>query len=261
MHRARKRFGQNFLHDQHIIQRIGNSTGVTAADHVVEIGPGRGALTDVLLATGAKVTAIELDRDLLPILRAQFFNADNFTVIEGDALRFDFGTLATAEHPIKLVGNLPYNISTPLIFHLLEHRNHIIDMHFMLQKEVVDRLCAEPGTGAYSKLTVMAQYYCRPSWLFNVPPGAFTPQPKVDSAIVRLVPRPADELTAADARLLSRLVRTAFSQRRKTIRNNLKNDFDIALLEQAGIDEGARPEVIPVGDYVRLSNLIAEASV
>lgn len=259
MHVARKRFGQNFLHDAHIIQKIGQSTGVTAKDHVVEIGPGRGALTEVLLATGARVTAIELDRDLLPILRTQFFNQPNFTVLEGDALKFDFGTLATPENPIKLVGNLPYNISTPLIFHLLEQRQHIIDMHFMLQKEVVDRLCAEPGTKAYSKLTVMTQYYCRPTWLFNVPPGAFTPQPKVDSAIVRLVPRPATELLAKDTAVLSRLVRTAFSQRRKTLRNNLKNDYDVSLLETVGIDPGIRPEVLTVNDFVRLSNALAES--
>lgn len=262
MHRARKRFGQNFLHDQNIIQQIVAATGTKATDHVVEIGPGRGALTEALLDTGARVTAIELDRDLPPILRARFFSVppERFTIIEADALKFDFATL-TRDEPIKLVGNLPYNISTPLIFHLLKQRSGLRDMHFMLQKEVVERLCAEPGSKEYGRLSVMVQYYCQAEALFYVPPGAFTPQPKVDSAIVKLTPKPAAELDAKDPQQLETLVRLSFSMRRKTIRNNLKSHINMDALEAVGIDPGARPETLPLADYVRLSNQLSELTV
>lgn len=260
MHRARKRFGQNFLHDEHVIRKIAAATGVRPVDHVVEIGPGRGALTEALLDSGARVTAIELDRDLPPILRARFFQIgqERFNIIEADALKFDFTTLCSAQHPIKLVGNLPYNISTPLIFHLLQFRTGIQDMHFMLQKEVVERLCATPGNSDYGRLSVMVQYYCDTESLFTVSSGAFTPQPKVNSAIVRLTPRPDSAMTATDPNALSTLVRQAFAQRRKTIRNNLKQQVDPQLLEQVGIEPGQRPETITVNQFVALSNQLIE---
>lgn len=262
MHQARKRFGQNFLHDEHVIQQIGAATGIKADHHAVEIGPGRGALTEVLLDTGARVTVIELDRDLPPILRARFFQVEpgRFNIIEADALKYDFSSISSPEAPIKLVGNLPYNISTPLIFHLMNYRAGVKDMHFMLQKEVVDRICADPGSGTYGRLSVMVQYYCHAEKLFKVPPGAFTPQPKVDSAIIRLVPRASEECQADNPKQLETLVRLAFAQRRKTIRNNLKNHIDLDALDAAGIDPGARPEVLSVSDYVKLSNQLTEVT-
>lgn len=262
MHQARKRFGQNFLHDEHVIQQIGAATGIKANDHAVEIGPGRGALTEVLLDTGARVTVIELDRDLPPILRARFFQVEpgRFNIIEADALKYDFTAVSSPKAPIKLVGNLPYNISTPLIFHLLQYRSGVKDMHFMLQKEVVDRICADPGTGAYGRLSVMVQYYCHAEKLFKVPPGAFNPQPKVDSAIIRLVPRAPDECRADNPRQLETLVRLSFAQRRKTIRNNLKNHIDLEALEAVGIDPTHRPEVLTISDYVNLSNQLTEVT-
>ncbi len=260
MHRARKRFGQNFLHDEHVIRQIGAATGITAQDHAVEIGPGRGALTEALLETGAKVTVIELDRDLPPILRARFFKVDpsRFHIIEADALKFDFAALGSPEAPLKLVGNLPYNISTPLIFQLLNYRHVVKDMHFMLQKEVVDRMCAEPGNSDYGRLSVMVQYFCETQPLFKVPPGAFTPQPKVESAIVRLTPRKTPDAVARNPDQLATLVRLAFSQRRKTIRNNLKNHIDLTALDKVNIDPGQRPETISMPQYVDLSNQVTE---
>lgn len=260
MHRARKRFGQNFLHDEHIIRQIGAATGITDKDHAVEIGPGRGALTEALLDTGAKVTVIELDRDLPPILRTRFFQVDpsRFQIIEADALKFDFTTLGSPGSPLKLVGNLPYNISTPLIFQLLNYRHVVKDMHFMLQKEVVDRMCAAPGNSDYGRLSVMVQYFCEAQPLFKVPPGAFTPQPKVESAIVRLTPRKMPDSLARDPDQLATLVRLAFSQRRKTIRNNLKNHIDLTALDRVNIDPGQRPETISMPQYVDLSNQVTE---
>ena len=258
VHRARKRFGQNFLHDTRVLQRIADATGVGPEDTVIEIGPGRGALTEFLLETGARVTAIELDRDLPPILRARFFSQPEgrFSIIEGDALRTDFAALHPESRPLHLVGNLPYNISTPLIFHLLRFREHIGAMHFMLQKEVVDRLGAEPGNGDYGRLSVMVQQQCHVEPLFIVPPGAFSPQPKVDSAVVRLVPRRDNAVDAVDLDRLGTLVRLAFAQRRKTLRNNLKGHVDLAVLEHTGIDGSRRPETLSVEDYVALAGAI-----
>lgn len=260
VHRARKRFGQNFLHDQRVLQRIADATGVGPGDHVIEIGPGRGALTEVLLDSGAHVTAVELDRDLPPILRARFFNRPEgqFTIVEGDALKTDLGALVPGAEPLHLVGNLPYNISTPLIFHLLQYHERVRSMHFMLQKEVVDRLAAAPGTGEYGRLSVMVQYQCHVEPLFIVPPGAFTPQPKVDSAVVRLMPRPDRPLDGVDPKHLSTLVRLAFGQRRKTLRNNLKRHIDLDALEQAGIDGTLRPERLTVEDYLALARAVTE---
>ena len=185
-HKARKRFGQNFLHDQHVIGKIVKAISPKPTDCLVEIGPGMGALTEPLLETSGKLDVVELDRDLIPILRTKFFNYPDFRIHEGDALKFDFNTILEPGQRLRIVGNLPYNISTPLIFHFLSHHKMVQDMHFMLQKEVVERLGAVPGNGDYGRLSIMAQYYCKVEPLFIVGPGAFNPPPKVESAIVRL---------------------------------------------------------------------------
>lgn len=259
-HKARKRFGQNFLHDQGVIGRIIRAINPQPKHHLVEIGPGLGALTEELLdATNGHLDAVELDRDLIPVLRTQFFRyADTFTIHEADALKFDFAGLKQDERPLRIVGNLPYNISTPLIFHLLSFNGLIEDMHFMLQKEVVERLAAEPGSGDYGRLSIMAQYYCRVEPLFVVGPGSFNPPPKVDSAIVRLVPHPQLPYPAKDPAVLERVVREAFHMRRKTLRNNLKKLIDPGILEEIGIDTSLRPERLTLADYVRIADTLTD---
>ena len=257
-HKARKRFGQNFLHDQGVIGRIIRSINPQPGHHMVEIGPGLGALTEELLeACNGELDAVELDRDLIPVLRTRFFrHADSFTIHEADALKFDFASLQQDERQLRIVGNLPYNISTPLIFHLLSFSGLIQDMHFMLQKEVVDRLAAGPGENHYGRLGIMAQYYCRVEPLFIVPPEAFSPAPKVDSAIVRLVPHQQLPIRARDVQMLQTVVRTAFGQRRKTLRNNLKPLIDADTLEQLGIDPGLRPERLSLEQFVKISDAL-----
>jgi len=257
-HKARKRFGQNFLHDQGVIGRIIRAINPQPGEHMVEIGPGLGALTEELLdACNGELDAVELDRDLIPVLRTQFFRyADTFTIHEADALKFDFESLKHDERPLRIVGNLPYNISTPLIFHLLSFNGLIKDMHFMLQKEVVERLAAGPGENHYGRLGIMAQYYCRIEPLFIEPPEAFSPAPKVDSAIVRLVPYAEPPVPAKDVHLLQTVVRTAFGQRRKTLRNNLKTLIDADQLEQLGIDPGLRPERLTLAQFVSISDAL-----
>ncbi|MFW3613750.1 16S rRNA (adenine(1518)-N(6)/adenine(1519)-N(6))-dimethyltransferase RsmA [Billgrantia antri] len=258
VHRARKRFGQNFLRDPGIISRIVRAIAPRPGDRLVEIGPGQGALTEPLLeATGGHLEVIELDRDLVPGLRVQFFNYPGFVVHEGDALKFDFRELRSDGEPLRVVGNLPYNISTPLIGHLLEAGNAIADMHFMLQKEVVDRLAAEPGGADWGRLSVMAQYRCRVDYLFTVPPEAFVPRPKVDSAIVRLTPFAEPPWPASDEALLFRVVRQAFAQRRKTLRNNLKGVIDGDALAALDIDPARRPQTLGVEEFVRIANHLA----
>lgn len=255
-HRARKRFGQNFLHDPRVIASIVNAIHPQSNDFVVEIGPGKGAITEGLLEGGCRLNVIELDRDLVPILQAKFGDRSGFAIHEADALSFDFAALAEGQ-PLRVVGNLPYNISTPLIFHLLQYHAIVTDMHFMLQLEVVNRLAAQPGSKAYGRLSVIAQYFCRVDSLFEVPPGAFDPPPKVQSAIVRL--RPFTELpcVAKDFPLFERVVKAAFAQRRKTLRNTLKGLVDADTMESVGIDPGARAERISVAHFVELSNAVA----
>ena len=249
-HAPRKRFGQNFLKDDLILQRMVAAIHPKPPEHLVEIGPGLGALTQGLLKEGVRLDAIELDRDLVTHLQRRFQGVEGFRLHSADALRFDFTPLM-GESRLRVVGNLPYNISTPLIFHLLEQGPVIADMHFMLQREVVDRLCAEAGEGAYGRLSIMTRYYCRAIKLFEVPPESFDPPPKVMSAIVRLVPheRPPVEV---DPKRLGRLVTAAFSQRRKTLRNALKGWCEVGALEAASIDPGARPETLSLKDYARI---------
>ncbi|MBE0482417.1 MAG: 16S rRNA (adenine(1518)-N(6)/adenine(1519)-N(6))-dimethyltransferase RsmA [Bacterioplanes sp.] len=255
-HKARKRFGQNFLHDHHVIDKIVRAIHPKNTDILVEIGPGMGAITEPLLEATGRLNVVELDRDLIPILRTKFFNYPDFVIHEGDALKFDFNQLVQEGNPIRIVGNLPYNISTPLIFHLLSHRHVVRDMHFMLQKEVVERLAAGPGSSDYGRLGIMAQYHCRVEPLFIVGPGSFNPPPKVDSAIVRLIPHETLPFPAKDPKTLERVVREAFSMRRKTLRNTLKNTIDAEQLGAIGIDVTLRPERITLEQYVRIADAV-----
>jgi len=250
-HRARKRFGQNFLTDRHIIDQIISSVGATATDTLAEIGPGRGALTHGLIGSGARLHVIELDRDLVQQWRER--EGERFTVHASDALRFDFRSIAPPEG-LRVVGNLPYNISTPLLFHLLEQGECVRDMHFMLQREVVDRLGAAPGSADYGRLSVMVQYRCAVEPLFEVPPSAFSPAPRVVSAVVRLVPQRFAHGQAQDYRVLENLVRQAFGQRRKTLRNALQGMVDTPTMQALGIDPVRRPETLSVSEFVVLAN-------
>lgn len=256
-HRARKRFGQNFLHDAGVIDRILRSIYPREGERLLEIGPGQGALTGGLVDSNAQLDVIELDKDLIPLLKLRFGLKPNFTLHEGDALQFDFSTLNVEPGNLRVVGNLPYNISTPLIFHLLDHASLIRDMHFMLQKEVVERMSAKPGGGHWGRLSIMVQYHCKVEHLFNVGPGAFNPAPKVDSAIVRLTPHAELPYPAQDAKALDRVVREAFNQRRKTLRNTLKNLMSSEDIKAVGVDPGLRPEQLALADFVRLADRFA----
>ncbi|MGF1546160.1 MAG: 16S rRNA (adenine(1518)-N(6)/adenine(1519)-N(6))-dimethyltransferase RsmA [Thiotrichales bacterium] len=254
LHRPRKRFGQNFLHDPRILDQIVAAIAPQPEDRMVEIGPGQGALTWRLLAHLTRLTAIEIDRDLASSLSTAPAAQGRLNLHTADALRFDFTALGRA---LRVVGNLPYNISTPLLFHLLAAADHIADMHFLLQREVVDRLAAEPGGEHYGRLSVMVQYHCEVEKLFEVGPGAFRPAPKVHSAVVRLRPRAAPVITAHDPALLTGLVRQAFSQRRKMLGGSLRGLAETADFAAAGIDPRLRPERLGTTDFVRLSNNIS----
>lgn len=258
-HRARKRFGQNFLRDDNIIRRIVAAINPKAGEHIVEIGPGQGAITTPLLASGAHLDAIELDRDLAAWLQSRFADVDTFCLHQADVLKFDLASLTTAPRSLSIVGNLPYNISTPCIFHLLKYQPLIHEMTFMLQLEVVQRLAAQVGDDQYGRLGIMAQYFCQVDHLFDVPPGAFHPQPKVTSAIVRLTPHREQKLVASDTVMLQDVVRTAFSQRRKTLRNCLKTLISDFKPEDLPIDLSLRPENLSLADYVNLSNTLSAA--
>ena len=248
-HRARKRFGQNFLVDQNIIRRIVDAIAPKPGQTVVEIGPGLAALTAPLIERCGKMHVVEIDRDLVARLSERF--GDELTIHEGDALRFDFAALGD---DLRVVGNLPYNISTPLLFHLADAACHIRDMTFMLQKEVVERMVAAPDEEAYGRLSVMLQYRFYISKLFDVAPGCFRPVPKVVSAIVHLAPKPLEQLTANDEKLLGKIVTAAFGQRRKTLRNTLSEFLSGEDLTSLGIDPGARGETLSVEDFVRIAN-------
>lgn len=257
-HKARKRFGQNFLHDMNIIDKIVRAIRPIEGDNIVEIGPGMGAMTEPVLEACGALNVVELDRDLIPILRTKFFNYPDFHIHEGDALQYDFTQLVKDEKPLRIIGNLPYNISTPLIFHLLSYTEEklVSDMHFMLQKEVVDRLAAGPGTSDYGRLGIMAQYWCKVEPLFIVGPGAFNPPPKVDSAIVRLTPHDALPFPAKNVPTLQHVVRQAFSMRRKTLRNTLKTLISADNIAALGIDAGLRPERLSLEQYVQIADFV-----
>lgn len=255
-HRARKRFGQNFLHDTGVINRIAAAVHPTPGDHLVEIGPGQGALTESLVDSGCRLDVIELDRDLVPGLLAAFSLKPGFKLHSADALKFDFASLLQGQERLRVVGNLPYNISTPLIFKLLENAGIIQDMHFMLQLEVVERLAAGPGSKNWGRLGIMAQYHCQVENLFEVPPEAFSPRPKVQSAIVRLTPHREPPWTACDESTLRQVVQASFAQRRKTLRNNLKGFISDGGLRELGIDPGARAETLELAQFIDIANTI-----
>ena len=253
-HIPRKRFGQNFLVDAQVIADIVSAIAPQRDDCLVEIGPGLGALTRPLLESVDHLHAVEIDRDIIARLQKSY-PAGRLTIHSGDALAFDFGVLGSR---LRIVGNLPYNISTPLLFHLAGYAERIHDMHFMLQKEVVERMVAAPGESEFSRLSVMLQYRFWLEWLLDVPPGSFDPPPKVDSAVVRMIPRDPAELLAHDEALLSRVVAAAFAQRRKMLRNNLKGILDDAAFGELGIAPTLRAEDVPVADYVRIANWLTE---
>ena len=257
---AKKHLGQHFLHERGIVEKIVLAVDPQPGDRLVEIGPGQGAITFPLLKKHGSLTAIEFDRDLIAPLTAAAREFGALTIVSGDVLDVDFTALADAPgrpEKIRLVGNLPYNLSSPILFHALDHAAAIRDMHFMLQKEVVDRMAAGPGSKVYGRLSVMLQAYCAVTPLFKVPPGAFRPPPKVDSAVVRLVPRAPDSIGVADRSQFAHVVRAAFGQRRKTLRNALNGVADGAAIEAAGLDPGARAEQIEVGGFIRLANSLA----
>ncbi len=255
-HRPRKRFGQNFLHDRNVIARMIAVIRPRAEDRIVEIGPGRGALTAPLLERVAALSVVELDRDLIDGLeRLSAEHGERLRIVQGDALETDFTTLAN-DGPLRLVGNLPYNISTPLLFHLTEASVPVADLHLLLQREVVERMAAPPGDGTYGRLSVMVQYRCRVEPQFHVPPGAFNPPPKVTSTFVRLVPHTEPPVSVPDEATLNAVVTRAFAQRRKTVRNTLKGLLAPAAVEQAGIDPTLRPEQLTLEDFAALARAL-----
>ena len=253
-HRSRRRFGQNFLIDPGIISRIVETLAPKESDRLLEIGPGHGALTGPVLTRAGRLIALEIDRDLAAQTEQRFGHLGELRVITADALNFDFSQVG--DH-LRVFGNLPYNISTPLLFHLLHHRKSIADMLFMLQKEVVDRLAAQPGTKAYGRLTVTIGTYCEVEGLFKVPPAAFRPAPKIDSRMVRLCPKQPEGDAPPRADALDRITRAAFSARRKTLRNAFKGLLEVDQLAQADIDPTRRPDSLTVSEFGVLSRLIS----
>jgi len=250
---AKKQLGQHFLADRHYIDSIVRAVNPKGDDRLVEIGPGQGAITLPLLRQHPKLTVIEFDRDLVAPLTAAAAPLGELTLIQSDVLRVDFTELA-GDGQIRLVGNLPYNISSPILFHALDHAAVVRDMHFMLQKEVVDRMAAGPGSKVFGRLSVMLQAYCEVTSLFVVPPGAFRPPPKVDSAVVRLVPRDPSSIGIHDRRRFADVVRAAFGQRRKTLRNALNNVVSAEQFAAAGVRPDARAEQLEIAEFVALAN-------
>ena len=260
---AKKHLGQNFLHERSVIDKIVLAVDPRPGDVIVEIGPGQGALTFPLLRRHGELTAIEFDRDLHAPLQAAAREHGTLHLIEGDVLGVDFTALAAvrgdANGQIRLVGNLPYNLSSPILFHALDHAPAVRDMHFMLQKEVVERMASGPGNKVYGRLSVMLQAYCTVTPLFTVPPGSFRPAPKVDSTVVRMVPKATSQIQVVDRKQFANVVRAAFGQRRKTLRNALNGVADSSQIEAAGMRPDARAEQIEVDGFVRLANLLGHA--
>jgi 16S rRNA (adenine1518-N6/adenine1519-N6)-dimethyltransferase len=248
----RKRFGQHFLHDTAIINRIVDAIAPQVGDHLVEIGPGLGAITLPLLKRIPEIDVIEIDRDAIRELRLKTVN-EQIHIHEADVLKFDIATLRKDERLLRVVGNLPYNISTPLLFRLIEQRNHIRDMHFMLQKEVVDRMAAQPDSDAYGRLTVMLAPWVKVESLFDIGPGAFRPPPRVMSSIVRLTPHDTAPFTIVDQSVFARVVAAAFAQRRKTLRNALKSILPEAAIVRAGVDPNVRGETLAPATFAALA--------
>ncbi len=257
-HQAKKRFGQNFLHNDAVISDIIDAINPEPGENLVEIGPGLGALTEPVIERAKKLSVVELDRDLAKRLRHHPFLAPHLTIYETDALSFDFAQLATDNKPLRIFGNLPYNISTPLIFHLLTFKDKVQDMHFMLQKEVVQRMAAGPHCKAYGRLSIMTQYQCEVIPVMEIGPEAFKPAPKVDSAIVRLIPHSDIKNPVKEISALNTVCLAAFNQRRKTIRNSFKNLISVAQLESLNIDANLRPENLTLDDYIMLANFIVD---
>ena len=258
-HQHKKQFGQNFLNNQRVIDQIVMSIRPQSDDHMVEIGPGEAALTESIIHVVKKLEIIEIDNDLIAPLKIKFASLPAFHLHHTDALKFDYHSLLDSEdEQLRVVGNLPYNISSPLMFKLIEHAANIKDMHFMLQKEVVERICAQPGSKTFGRLSVMMQYFCQTEHLFDVGPENFTPPPKVDSAIIRLIPYKQKPLVAEDEALFADLVRQSFSLKRKTLRNNLKGWLDAPQIESCGIDPSTRSEQLPVSAFVTLANKLNE---
>jgi len=254
LHKAKKKFGQNFLVNEQIIADIIFAIRPESQDNMVEIGPGLGALTRPLLKKLDHLHVVEIDRDIIARLETEY-PKDKLVIHPGDALKFDFAILPI---PLRVVGNLPYNISSPLLFHFTAYARRITDMHFMLQNEVVERMVAEPSTPAYGRLSVMLQYRFHMEKLLDVPPESFRPAPKVDSAIVRMVPLLAGEILVRDEKLFAAIVRTAFGQRRKTLRNTLRGYLDEAGFEKLGIDPQLRAENLSVADFIGVANCLDE---
>lgn len=248
---AKKKLGQHFLHDQNVITRIVKFINPKPDDNIVEIGPGLGALTVQILPQAKHMLAIELDKDVIPRLQNQCSQLGKLEVYNQDFLKTDLNQFPA---PMRLVGNLPYNISTPILFKAIDNINNIKDMHFMLQKEVAQRIAAEPGSKTYGRLSIMVQYHCKVELLMHVGPGSFTPPPKVDSSIIRLIPKTQHSVQVLDNKLFGDIVRTAFCQRRKTIHNSLKEYITTEGLQSIGIDPKTRPEQLRVDEFVLISN-------
>ena len=257
-HIAKKRFGQNFLTDQGVIYSLVEAISPKADDLLVEIGPGLGALTQPLLKQLNHLHVVEIDRDIIAWMES-FYPKDKLTIHNADALKFNFAELAkvSPDNKIRVTGNLPYNISTPILFHLLDNVDSIIDMHFMLQKEVVERMVAAPSTSEYGRLSVMLQYRLKMEYLITVPPEAFDPAPKVESAFVRCVPHKVLPYPAKNEALFGKVVTAAFGQRRKTLRNTLKEYLDDPGFTAVGIDSGLRAENLSVEQFVSIANFLA----
>ena len=253
-HKARKRFGQNFLHDELIIDQIVSSISPKPGQKLIEIGPGLGALTEPVADIVDRLTCIELDRDLASRLRSHPFIRDKLEIIEADVLNVDFSELTTDKNKLRVFGNLPYNISTPLIFHLFSFLSVIEDMHFMLQYEVVKRLCAGIGESLYGRLSIMCAYYCQAIPVLKVPPTAFKPAPKVESAIIRLVPHKKAPVELSSVSALEKIVAAAFNQRRKTLRNSLAGFIDAHKMEELGLDSTKRAQDLGLSEYSILAN-------
>ncbi|MEO7431730.1 MAG: 16S rRNA (adenine(1518)-N(6)/adenine(1519)-N(6))-dimethyltransferase RsmA [Dokdonella sp.] len=258
-HIHKKRFGQHFLHDADILRRIVQAIGPKPGDRLVEIGPGDGALTIPLLRALGALTVIELDRDLIPRLHSAAQGIGELDIVNADVLGVDLTALANGAR-LRVVGNLPYNISSPILFHCLDHLDAISDMHFMLQKEVVERMAAAPGSKVYGRLSVMLQLACRVEPLLGVPPGAFRPPPKVDSAVVRMTPLPTEQRPVVDRQVIARVVRHAFGQRRKTLGNALNEVMSPEHIVAAGVDPRTRAEQLTPQEFVRLAAIVCESS-